>query len=70
MYKTYLFIISLICFFSCTNDNSKSSLLLDSKMEESINSLINDMTIEEKALDDYLNQIPIVSAFKGVSTIP
>ena len=28
------------------------------------------MTIEEKALDDYLNQIPIVSAFKGVSTIP
>ena len=27
------------------------------------------MTIEEKALDDYLNQIPIVSAFKGVSTI-
>ena len=49
MYKSYLFIISLLCFFSCTNDNSKSSLLLDSKMEESINSLINDMTIEEKA---------------------
>ena len=48
MYKIYLFIISLLCFFSCTNDNSKSSFLLHSMIEDSINSLLIDMTIEEK----------------------
>jgi beta-glucosidase len=48
MSKIYLFIISLLCFFSCTNDNSKSSFLLHSMIEDSINSLLIDMTIEEK----------------------
>ena len=48
MYKAYFLIIFLLCFFSCSNEDSKSSFLLDSENEESINSLINDMSIEEK----------------------
>ena len=48
MYKSYFLIISLLCFSSCSNEDSKSSFLLDSENEESISSLINDMTIEEK----------------------
>ena len=48
MYKSYFLIISLLCFLSCSNENSKSSFLLDSHSEESISSLINEMTIEEK----------------------
>ncbi len=48
MYKSYFLIISLLCFLSCRNENSKSSFLLDSHSEESISSLINEMTIEEK----------------------
>ena len=48
MYKSYFLIISLLCFSSCINEDSKSSFLLDSENEESISSLINDMTIEEK----------------------
>ena len=47
MYKSYFLIISLL-FFSCINEDSKSSFLLDSENEESINGLINDMSIEEK----------------------
>jgi len=48
MYKIYFFVISLLCFFSCQNDSTSSSLLLDSKTEDSINNLIAKMTIEEK----------------------
>jgi beta-glucosidase len=48
MNKIYFFVISLLSFFSCQNDSISSSLLLDSKIEDSINSLINKMTIEEK----------------------
>ena len=48
MYKSYFLIISLLCFSSCINEDSKSSFLLDSENEKSISSLINDMTIEEK----------------------
>lgn len=48
MYKIYFFLISLLGFFSCQNESTSSSLLLDSKTEESINNLINKMTIEEK----------------------
>jgi beta-glucosidase len=48
MYKSYFLIISLLCFSSCSNEDSKSSFLLDSENEKSISSLINDMTIEEK----------------------
>ena len=53
MYKIYFFVISLLCFFSCQNDSIQndsisSSLLLDSKTEDSINNLIAKMTIEEK----------------------
>ena len=48
MYKFYFFIITLLCFSSCINEDSKSSFLLDSENEASISSLINDMTIEEK----------------------
>ncbi|MGY8954974.1 MAG: glycoside hydrolase family 3 N-terminal domain-containing protein [Flavobacteriales bacterium] len=53
MYKIYFFVISLLCFFSCQNDSIQndsisSSLLLDSKTEDSINNLIDKMTIKEK----------------------
>jgi len=48
MYKIYFFVISLLCFFSCQNDSISSSLLLDSKTEDSINNLIDKMTIQEK----------------------
>lgn len=53
MYKIYFFVISLLCFFSCQNDSIQndsisSSLLLDSKTEDSINNLIDKMTTEEK----------------------
>ena len=53
MYKIYFFLISLLCFFSCQNDSIQndsvsSSLLLDSKTEDSINNLIDKMTIKEK----------------------
>ena len=48
MNKIYFFVISLLSFFSCQNDSISSSLLLNSKIEDSINSLINKMTIEEK----------------------
>ena len=48
MYKSYFLIISLLCFSSCINEDSKSSFLIDSENEKSISSLINDMTIEEK----------------------
>ena len=52
MYKIYFFVISLLCFFSCQNDSiqndSISSLLLDSKTEDSINNMIDKMTIQEK----------------------
>ena len=53
MYKIYFFVISLLCFFSCQNDSIQndsisSSLLLDSKTEDSINNLIDKMTIQEK----------------------
>ena len=53
MYKIYFFVISLLCFFSCQNDSIhndsiSSSLLLDSKTEDSINNLIDKMTIKEK----------------------
>ena len=53
MYKIYFFVISLLCFFSCQNDSIQndsisSSLLLDSKSEDSINNLIDKMTIKEK----------------------
>ena len=46
MYKIYFFVISLLCLFSCQNDLPSS--LLDSKTEDHINSLIDDMTIKEK----------------------
>ena len=46
MYKIYFFVISLLCLFACQNDLSSS--LLDSKTEDHINSLIDDMTIKEK----------------------
>ena len=53
MYKIYFFVISLLCFFSCQNDSIQndsisSSLLLDSKTEDSINNMIDKMTIQEK----------------------
>jgi beta-glucosidase len=53
MYKIYFFVISLLCFFSCQNDSIQndsisSSLLLDSKTEDSINNLIDKMTTKEK----------------------
>ena len=53
MYKIYFFAISLLCFFSCQNDSIQndsisSSLLLDSKTEDSINNMIDKMTIQEK----------------------
>ena len=48
MYKFYILIITLLCFSSCINEDSKSSFLLDSENEASISSLINSMTIEEK----------------------
>ena len=52
MYKIYFFVISLLCFFSCQNDSiqndSISSSLLDSKTEDSINNMIDKMTIQEK----------------------
>ena len=53
MYKIYFLVISLLCFFSCQNDSIQndsifSSLLLDSKTEDSINNMIDKMTIQEK----------------------
>ena len=53
MYKIYFLVISLLCFFSCQNDSIQndlisSSLLLDSKTEDSINNLIDKMSIKEK----------------------
>ncbi len=53
MYKIYFFAISLLCFFSCQNDSIQndsisSSLLLDSNTEDSINNMIDKMTIQEK----------------------
>ena len=52
MYKIYFLVFSLLCFFSCQNDSmqndSISSLLLDSKTEDSINNMIDKMTIQEK----------------------
>jgi beta-glucosidase len=53
MYKIYFFVISLLCFFSCQNDSIQNdsisfSLLLDSKTEDSINNMIDKMTIQEK----------------------
>ena len=46
MYKIYFFVISLLFLFSCQKDSTSS--LLDSKTEDHINSLIDDMTIKEK----------------------
>ena len=46
MYKIYFFVISLLFLFSCQKDSTSS--LLDSKTEDHINSLMDDMTIEEK----------------------
>ena len=46
MYKFYFFLTSLFCLFSCQNNSTSS--LLDSKTEDHINSLINDMSVKDK----------------------
>ncbi len=48
MYRTYLVIISILCYISCTTNNTKTSFKLEKKTEDSINRIINDMTIAEK----------------------
>ena len=63
MYKIYFFVISLLCFFSCQNDSIQNdsisfSLLLDSKTEDSINNMV------ENLKGDIDNQIPVLDSFK------
>ena len=48
MSKLYCFILGLLFLFSCNSKDYKSSFLLTSKNEEFINSMLNNMTVEEK----------------------
>ena len=65
MYKIYFFVISLLCFFSCQNDSIQndsisSSLLLDSKTEDSINNMIDkdfNATYNNNSEEIFMNRI-------------